>query len=208
MAAAAPLVGSRPGGSSVIAITTLSFLPWAESDCGSRQSAVIAAAASRTSFLNIRTLLNGTNRLAHQTDIHRIRLSHINHQGRQRHDGLGVVTSGGMAGAHAARHRRDRAAMRVGERASPDIGAACRSHRLRRDCLRAPASPLAPQTDAWHGFEQRARVGMRTAAEKIPRSPLLDDAPEVNYCDLVAQIFHHREVVTDQDVAQSELVLQ
>src|SRR6266567_2955993 len=41
MAAAAPLVGSSPGGSSVMPITTLSFLPCAETGCGNRESAVM-----------------------------------------------------------------------------------------------------------------------------------------------------------------------
>src|SRR5438270_717777 len=62
MAAAAPLVGSRPGGSSAIAITTLSFLPCAPAGCGSRESAAIAVTASKGSFLNMQTLLNGTDR--------------------------------------------------------------------------------------------------------------------------------------------------
>src|SRR5260221_11605902 len=112
-----------------------------------------------------------------------------------------------MARSDAARQRRGRAAMRIGERASPSIGATC-CPRLRGNRLRAAAAPLAARTGPRHGFEQRARVRMRTALEQILRPALLDDAAEVNHRDLVAQIFHHREVVADQDGAPSELVPQ
>src|SRR3984893_11908057 len=98
-----------------------------------------------------------------------------------------------MAPSAAARQRRDPAAMRVGERASPGIGATC-CPRLRGNRLRAAAAPLAAAVGPLHGFEQRARVRMRTALEQILWPALLDDAAEVNPRDLVAQIFHHREV--------------
>ena len=155
----------------------------------------------------MQTLPEQANRTARRSSI-RITLSQLVRQGSQRHDGLGVVTGGGMAGTDAARRRGDRAAMRIGEGTSPGVGAARRSRRLRRDDLRAASSAVAARTGARHGFEQRARVGVRAAIEKILRSPLLDDAPQVNHRDLVAQILHHREVMADQDVAQSELVLQ
>ena len=60
IAAAAAVVGSRPGGSSIIAVTTLSFLPCARLACGDIASAAIAA--SMDSFLNMRILLNETRR--------------------------------------------------------------------------------------------------------------------------------------------------
>ena len=69
MAAAAPLVGSRPGGSNAIAITTLSFLPCAAIGCGSRESAAKLAAAIKANFLDMQTLLNGTDRVVRQTKI-------------------------------------------------------------------------------------------------------------------------------------------
>src|SRR5882724_2700991 len=67
MAAAAPLVGSRPGGSSASAITTLSFLACAPAGCGSRESAAKMAAAVKANFLDMQTLLNGTDRIVRQT---------------------------------------------------------------------------------------------------------------------------------------------
>src|ERR1700726_2889826 len=102
-----------------------------------------------------------------------------------------------MARANAARQWGDRAAMAVGEGTSPGIRADRRSRRLRRDDLLAASAAVAARTGARHGFEQRARVGVRAAIEKILRPPLLDDAPQVNHRDLVAQIFHHREVMAD-----------
>src|SRR5882724_1124236 len=104
-----------------MAMTTLSFFPCSEAGCGSRESAAIAA-VTRMSFLNIQTLLNGTNRMARQSKTC-IMLSRLAGHRRQRHDGLGVVTGGRMAETDAARQRRDRAAMRVGERAAGSIGA-------------------------------------------------------------------------------------
>ena len=68
-AAAAPLVGSSPGGSSAIDITTLSFLACAAAYCGSRESAAKPAAATKPNFLNMQTLLNGTDRRDRQTSI-------------------------------------------------------------------------------------------------------------------------------------------
>ena len=44
--------------------------------------------------------------------------------------------------------------------------------------------------------------------EQILRPPLLDNPAEVHHRDFVAQIFHHREVMANQHVAQPELVLQ
>src|SRR6266702_307365 len=114
MAAAAPLVGSRPGGSSAIAITTLSFLPCAAAGCGSRESAAIAVTASKGSFLNMQTLLNGAARMARQIKILCARLSRFARKARQYHDRLGMVACGGMARPDAPQNRSYRAAMRVG----------------------------------------------------------------------------------------------
>src|SRR5438132_9757929 len=207
MAAAAPLVGSSPGGSSAIAITTLSFLPCATIGCGSRESAAKVAAAIKASFLDMQTLLNGADRVARQTKILCASLSCFAGKARQCHDRLGIVACGGMARPHAPRNGGYRAAMRVGKGASPGINAAGGPDRLRPDDLFAAAS-LAARTGARHGFQQRAGIGMRTVVEQVLGGPLLHDTPEIDHGDLVAEIFHHGEIVADQDIAQSELVLK
>ena len=49
---------------------------------------------------------------------------------------------------------------------------------------------------------------MRAVVKQILRPPLLDDPAEVHHRDFVAQIFDHGEIMADQHIAQSELVLQ
>ena len=64
MADAAPAVGSRPGGSSVMASTRLSFLPWAQA-AGARPARVVAAAAAVRAvrrWIMVGLLRSGTGR--------------------------------------------------------------------------------------------------------------------------------------------------
>ena len=120
--------------------------------------------------------------------------------------GLGVVTCGEMA--RCRRSRSTGATSRQCWSASGQrrgVGAAGRTHRLRRDRPARRGAGGAAGAGARHGLEQRARVGMGAVVEQILRAPLLDDAPEIHHRDLVAEIVDHGEVVADQDVAQAEL---
>src|SRR4051794_12335161 len=127
------MVGSRPGGSRIMAVTTLSFLPCARLAGGDIAKAVTAA--STDNFFNMRILLKPvltTNR----PEIPRNGLFALRRHGRQRHDRLRVVAGRNMNGTNGAKHRCDLATMRVGIGTAAGIGAPCRSDRLRRNCLR------------------------------------------------------------------------
>src|SRR6516225_5407199 len=96
MAAAAALVGSSPGGSRAIPITTLSFLDCARLGCGDIAMATIeAAVATRMDrFLNIR-LLPAPILPTEPGKPGRSAL--LRHQRRQRHHRLGLVARGKMS---------------------------------------------------------------------------------------------------------------
>src|SRR5262245_8576725 len=117
------MVGSSPGGSSAIAMTTLSFLPCASTGSGVASSA--AAATTIDSFLNI-TELPGLHVIDLDGFCKRLPLRR---RPWQRHDGLGLVAGGEMRGADPAERRRDLAAMRIRQRTARGIGTPGRSSR-------------------------------------------------------------------------------
>src|SRR5881392_826260 len=98
--------------------------------------------------------------------------------------------------------------MLVGERPTRDIGTSSRGCRLRGNRLGSPPAPAAAGARSWDRLQQRPRIGMGATLEQILRPALLDDAAEIHHRDLVAEIVDDREIVADQDVAQSELLLK
>jgi hypothetical protein len=59
-----------------------------------------------------------------------------------------------------------------------------------------------------NGGKQGARVFVLGVLEQVGRAASFDDAALEDHADLVAQMVDHREVVTDEEIADAELLLQ
>ena len=97
IAAAAALVGSSPGGSSAMPMTTLSFLP-----CARLGSGVAANAAATAKMVNFFSIFAPPNYLRQFSAVPRKRLTPLRRDLRQRHHGLGVVACGKVRRADIA----------------------------------------------------------------------------------------------------------
>src|SRR5436190_3713726 len=172
MAAAAALVGSSPGGSSVMPMTTLSFLPCAR--LGSGVAANAATTAKIASFLNIR-LLPDISRDQTKPVPHK-RLTLLRRHRRQCHHRLSAVARGELPHADLAQGGRDLATMLLDQRTAWRIGTARCAHGVRGDRRHTAAAPHTAGPGTRNGFEQRARIGMGAVREQILRAALFDNA--------------------------------
>ncbi len=92
---------------------------------------------------------------------------------------------------------------REAQQPTPSGGSCCAPCRGRRT-----PGPRAARLHLRHGGDQRAGIGVLRVPEQLRRRTPLDDAALVEHHDLVAQMAHHREVVADEHVGDTEFLLQ
>ena len=57
-------------------------------------------------------------------------------------------------------------------------------------------------------IKQQARVGMARRAKDGLRRTLLDNAPEIHHAQSVGHVPHHRQIVADEQIGQTQAALQ
>src|SRR5436190_8091516 len=154
MAAAAALVGSSPGGSSVMPMTTLSFLPCARLGGGAAANAAITAKTAN--FLYIR---NSPDKSRDQTKpVSRKMLTLLHRHRRQSHHRLGAMARRELRGPHLAERGRNLTTVLLGQRTAWRVRTPRCAHGLRSDHRRTATPSHTAGPGARNGLEQRARI--------------------------------------------------
>lgn len=58
------------------------------------------------------------------------------------------------------------------------------------------------------GFEKRAGVGVSGPVEDAISRPTFDDAAKIHDRERIADVFHHRQIVADEQISEPALALQ
>ena len=110
--------------------------------------------------------------------------------------------------AHRLQLRNDLAASRDREgTARVEAAAGRRGYRTRRFASHRLADMPAFRIGDRDRFHQRARIGMRGLGEDALGRSLLDDAAKIHDRDAIAEMFHDRQIVADENVRQTSLAL-
>src|ERR1700722_20270989 len=119
-----------------------------------------------------------------------------------------AVAGGGMAGVVDQRRHFCTAARDDVQAAGVEAAAGRRRKRARQVALQHHTVAPRRRVGQRNGGDEGVAVGMARLGKQLLGRRGLDDATEVHHGDAVGNVLHHREIVRDEDVGETEPALQ